>query len=234
MSETDDDGVGKSRSSSPTMNYQYNWGNEGSELLTECESKDDDNMKEAILFHRNLRRFPVEIHDDCRIKVEGVDEAPVLIENGQSMSELVKKRQRSKSERNYDLPEVDEKEFYFKVLGQEEVGVWIEVEPNKSNTLLTKQNRLKLFVEMDKRMSPKQFKLHLEQYTKLSSKEYKLFERFGANKQNDGYEIKNDRQNVFDLVTQSVFVVKPGRAMREGELTVAMYSAFFLKVSKNH
>ena len=83
-------------------------------------------------------------------------------------------------------------------------------------------------------MSPKQFKLHLEQYTKLSSKEYKLFERFGANKQNDGYEIKNDRQNVFDLVTQSVFVVKPGRAMREGELTVAMYSAFFLKISINH
>jgi len=219
----EDDGVGKSRSPSPTMNYQYNWGNEGSELLTECESKDNDNMNDTILFHRNLRRFPVEIHDDCRIKVEGVDEVPVLIENGQSMSDLVKKRQRSKSERNYDLPEVDEKEHYFKVLGQEEVGVWIEVEPNKNNSLLTKQNRLKLNVEMDKRMSPKQFKLHLEQYTKFSSKEYKLFERFGANKQNDGYEIKNDRQNVFDLVTQSVFVIKPGRAMREGELTVAMY-----------
>ena len=39
----------------------------------------------------------------------------------------------------------------------------------------------------------------------------------------DGYEIKNDRRNVFDLVTQSTFVIKPGRASREGELALKMF-----------
>ena len=43
------------------------------------------------------------------------------------------------------------------------------------------------------------------------------------NKQNDGIEIKNERTNVFDLVQQSTFIIKPGRAMRQGEITVSMY-----------
>merc|ERR1711976_676880 len=76
---------------------------------------------------------------------------------------------------------------------------------------------------MDKRMSPKQFKLHLEQYTNKNSKDYKLFERFGVNRQNDGNEIKNDRKNVFDIVKEITFIIKPGRAIREGETTVSMY-----------
>merc|ERR1711976_955457 len=61
-----------SGASSP-VNFNYGY-NQHEEIFALYESKVLDTLNDAIQFHRNLRKFPVEIHEDCRMKVDGVDE----------------------------------------------------------------------------------------------------------------------------------------------------------------
>ena len=174
-------------------------------------SSSNDALSALITAAQNKIRFAVEISSQCKKKEQNTSN-----EEKSSIDGLIGRRTRTTSECKHDLPKQEE-----------EMGTFFKIWSKEDIVLDSGEERLRLDVEVDSRMSIAQFKLRVEPFTCMKMREFQVFKKWASSCDTgtnaDGVEVTADSYNPFASVDGSIFVIKQGKALRSNESKVKFY-----------